>query len=262
MIEDLVAAAPRGLAAATAMMTVAPPGSRSMRRSDIVSGALVSRLGGFFDGTFASSDRRALASLWSMYYFGGLIVPVTVAMLRLDRALPVALETLAFDLDPIGRVERFYLPHGGVKGQSGARFDTLVHEHLSLLIASVAKHSGLSPRVLWSNAAVILDYVVNEVVVDGGAHPEALAEARSLLAGSGSPCFGITRPFVEAPTNGQRERTVCCLRYKLPGVGACPGICPLERRLQRAPCPGYLAIAEAGSLHAGPVQVEGRSSAL
>jgi ferric iron reductase protein FhuF len=223
MIPGLAAIVPESLAAMSAKMVVG--GHVSRRCAQVRDGSLLDEATDRFGAAYRQPDRRALASLWSQYYFAALIIPATAALLCLDRVLPVALDDLALDLEPDGQVCRFRLDNPGhCRAVCGARFDVLVREHLEPFIDACATRVRLSPRVLWSNAATMFDYAVHECSAKGNATGEARAEAMALLADPRSPLGAAFR----IADDGSRTRRVCCLRYRLPGVASCGALCPLE----------------------------------
>ena len=198
-----------------------------------------------FGAGFWQPDRQAVASLWSMYYFNAMIVPAAAVLLGCDRILPVTLAATGLLLDSKGAPERLYIPdHGRPASDAdrGRRFATLVDGHLVPFIAMFAEPTGLSPRLLWSNAATVLDYVVGTVA--GRACMAARAEARGLLAGTLPGAVShLADPFRTTP-EGTRERKICCTRHRLSGVAPCPTICPGRD--------AYMGISGRGARRDGP----------
>lgn len=232
MIADLDAVLPDGLSALAAPVEIGPGSPRSRRPAalrDTIAGT-----GTLFAGAYDGSDRRAVASLWSMYYLTTLIVPAVAALLCLDRILPVGFDTVQVDLDRDGRVARLWLPDSGaIAGDDASPFARLVDGHLVPFVALCSGASGLSPRVLWNNAAVIVDYAVNELAAFGTPEPAKLRHAQALLAGDTSASAGpspLALPFRAGRNSRSCERRLCCLRYRLPGIEPCAGLCPLRRR--------------------------------
>ena len=203
---------------------------------------LVARFGAAYPG----ADARAVVSLWSQWYFGALVVPAVAAALRLDRALPVALDGVRLDLRENGTPAAFLIPHDG-SARDGAGGDpdalaALVEGHVAPLVAHLAALFGVPRRVLWTNAAVMLDWTLRQVEVQleacGGCAPgphaacRALLDARTDARGRPNPMCGAVR---RACAGSQAcRRKVCCLRYKLPGVPACGDLCPLDEGKRRA----------------------------
>ena len=179
-----------------------------------------------FRAGFWQPQAQPLASLWSMYYFNALIIPAVTALLCCDRVLPVAIGSSGFDIDGKGIPDRLWISDDGHQaGDMHHRFDTLVHGHIEPFIALYAAETGVTTRVLWSNAATIIDYVVEAVASLALEGPRRDAEA--LLAGTGrtDSLRRLAQPL-QMTEGGTRERKVCCTRYRLPNVAPCAVICP------------------------------------
>ncbi len=204
--------------------------------------ALVAR---YAAATYPEADRRAVVSLWTQWYFGILIVPTAAAILHLDRDLPVGLDEVGLAFRPDGRLETLILAHDGLahdgtsRASIGAgRFTRLVTEHIDPLVRELARTFGVSRRLLWANAAVMLGWTLAQVEQTGSACCAALSECRALLdertdaCGRANPLCGVLCPVSRADGGGARRR-VCCLRYRLPGMPSCGDLCPLTEA-QRA----------------------------
>lgn len=187
-------------------------------------GALIERLA----ADYGDGDRRAVASIWSKSHFSALMPVVLAANLLLDLDLPVTLGEVALVADERGRTRRFALPHGGeaLGPEAGeTRFDRLIDGHLEPLIAALAAVSGASPKVFWSNAGNVFDFIVRGAG-DLGADAAGVEAGLALMAarrrrGRPNPLYAP----VSYPAGG-RVRRVCCLRYLASGVGYC-GTCPV-----------------------------------
>lgn len=226
LLSDLAATVPPSLAPSCAAMTV------DRARSDL----RASQLGepGRFDyalSAFAAAyhepDRAALVSLWSMYYLAALIAPATAALLCRDHILPVGFENIGIAVGPSGCATFSLSDLGRTAAAHGRpRFEALVEGHVAPFVSLCVARAGLSPRVIWSNAAVILDWALNELSAD--TVPAARAEAAALLDGNAGAC----RLACPLRTNGDgtRTRRVCCLRYRLLGVASCGQLCPRTLR--------------------------------
>ena len=104
----------------------------------------------------------------------------------------------------------------------GGGLDALVRGHLVPFVALYAAATGVTPRLLWSNAAVILAFTLDRVA--GAALPGPRREAAALLEG-GHAFPHLAGAFREAP-HGERERRLCCGRHRLSGVAPCYTLCP------------------------------------
>ena len=224
---------PPRLAASCAAMTIAAvPDCPSACR--LAEPERFDRVLSAFAAPFAEPDRGALVSLWSMYYLAALIVPATAALLCRDHVLPVGFDEVGIHVDPAG-LAAFRLVHDGSSqaGRWGHRFDTLVDGHLAPFVALCAARTGLSPRIFWSNAAVILDWTLGQLRGDDDLCRPASEEAQALLGGR-APCRRLASPL-RRKADGRRVRAVCCLRYRLEGVDDCGALCPRARAGLEAP---------------------------
>lgn len=190
-----------------------------------------------YQAAHPGGDRRAVASMWSLYYFSALAIPFIVAC-RAERALPVAFESMSLALGEDGLPRAFGLSdEGGWSEEGGSDLRRaivpLVRAHLAPVVAILKAEAGLAPRLAWNNAAVYIDYAFNATAATGAqAWPaQALFEASDLGDGGVNPFLGCLRR--EAETQGPEagtlvcRRKVCCLRYLLPGVSSCGALCAL-----------------------------------
>ncbi|MBS7544137.1 siderophore-iron reductase FhuF [Ancylobacter oerskovii] len=186
-----------------------------------------------FAARYAEPEPRAVASQWSKLYFTRLAVPAMVAAIAADWRLPLAPERLGVVLDGQGGIAAFSLPHAGAAqpaAQARQRFGFLVDAHLPLVVDSLARASGLSRRVLWSNAGNLIETVVErcaELLGDehpGVRHGRELLAGRRFAEGDANPLFEPVRYMAD----GTRLRRVCCIRYLIPALAYCK-TCPLER---------------------------------
>ncbi|MCG8393633.1 MAG: siderophore-iron reductase FhuF [Pseudomonadales bacterium] len=188
-----------------------------------------------FRPDLAGEDERALLSIWSKYYFLRLIPPVLAANLILQRALPLSPQYMAVELDGEGLPSTFVLPDDGVllsgKETGLARFEGLLRDNLATMIDGWHQASGLSPRVLWSNASRYLRWFVQELERVG--LPESLwlpgkqtLETRTFSDGTRNPLHGAyqTRTLAESGET-VTVRRLCCIRYLLPAMELCED-CP------------------------------------
>jgi ferric iron reductase protein FhuF len=182
----------------------------------------------------APPDRRSLVSLWSQTWLAALVIPSATALLCLGRALPVALDAVAFELDGTHTLARFVLP---AEAPASGGFAGLVDDHLDPFIGLCAAATGISPRALWGNAGVMLDFAVSELAASGPVLPGPAAEAAALLgrhssdwhSSDRSPCAAAPDcPLARTFRGPGRPRRVCCLRYRLPGVPSCGALCPAD----------------------------------
>ncbi|MEH3147349.1 MAG: siderophore-iron reductase FhuF [Methylobacterium frigidaeris] len=235
----LAARLPPSLATYGTRVAVGPCGegacpAASLRDPATLDGILA-RFGAAYAAKGAPPDRRSLVSLWSQSYLAALIIPSATALLCLGRALPVAFEAVAFELDGAHTLARFLIPAEAPAGEGG--FSTLVSGHLDPFIGLCAARTGVSPRALWGNAGVMLDFTLRELAAAGPLLPGPAAEAAALLGRP--PCAAhacpLARTFRIPGAGAGCPRRVCCLRYRLPGVPSCGALCPTHHKTDK-PC--------------------------
>lgn len=176
-------------------------------------------------------DRRAALSVWSMYYFSHLVIGPAVLWLVFRQAVPLAPDALDLRLHPgTGLPETIIVRRPEVRAPAASLDDALqplVFEHAAPLIARMAQN-GLSHRLLWSNFAVYLDWIVRELGdrVDYRLRDEGLAllERPEWNDGRPNPLHGLLTRDGEGSFS---RRRLCCLRYLLPGMPGCGMVCPL-----------------------------------
>lgn len=179
-------------------------------------------------------DRRAALSVWSMYYFSHLAIGPVVLWLMFRHAVPLAPGNLGLRLDAeTGLPERVVVrePAAFVPANTvHEAFGPLVFEHAAPLVARFAQ-DGLSPRLLWSNLAVYIEWIVRELGsrIDGDLAREgmALLDDAQWPDGRPNPLHGLLGRSAAGDGAEFTRRRVCCLRYLLPGMPGCGMICPL-----------------------------------
>jgi len=257
---EVAAQVPASLAAYRDGVAAGPGGPGALplgalRDADVFDATLAA-FGAGFGAAFRNADPRVRVSYWSQYYLAALATPALTALVRLGRPLPLAFDALSLELDAAGRPCRFRLPADGAgcaacppPGLSG-----LVEAHLRPFVELCHARCGIAPRVLWGNAAVILDHVARELGTplgegEGNGAGAALACPATCPAGRASACDDVAAclgwrtgpgcarsPLAQAlspAASGCRRRRVCCLRHRLPGVPSCGALCPVACAAQR-----------------------------
>ncbi|WP_250503567.1 MULTISPECIES: siderophore-iron reductase FhuF [unclassified Caballeronia] len=180
-------------------------------------------------GGDAALHARALLSQWSKYYFG-LAAPAGVAAARLlGRPLDMSPErthlvlkegmpaALHFDADALRAPD----------ADPARRYASLV-AHLDSVIGMIAGMTKIAPRVLWSNAGNVLDYLLANC---RSIFSDADIDAAWLFrAGDANPLRTPIRDATPRSTvlpNPFRARRVCCVRYEIPGETQLCASCPL-----------------------------------
>lgn len=197
-----------------------------------------------FRPQFAAADQRGLASIWANQYFMRLFPPVISAALLLDLRMPLRIEHMAISVDAEGLPQIFKLP-----GQCEPlppphnpfeRFAHLLDDNLQPFIQALCALTGVSAKVLWSNAGNYFEAWLGQLQ-KRSQQPQLLLDGERLLSapqrpdGSRNPLYAPIRYVDIEHADGQvrawRQRRLCCIRYVLPGVELCPN-CP---RLKRPP---------------------------
>lgn len=183
---------------------------------------------------FPGIDRRAAVSLWTMYYFSHLVVSPLVFWLLDGRVLSLATRDLTARLNRENGLPAGFIPqNAGTQDRTASVFDAMesaIMDHAAPLIDTISIQAGVSPKLLWSNVAVYVDWVAREVCAD---MPDRLDGALALLDsktwpnGSPNPLKGWMRQETAPDGRCVSQRRVCCLRYILPGVPGCGMICPI-----------------------------------
>ncbi|OZI23957.1 siderophore-iron reductase FhuF [Bordetella genomosp. 9] len=187
---------------------------------------------------FGSTDRMAVAAVWSLRYFEHLVPPVAAAASVLGRVLPVGAAEISPRWSRDGAAWRFAVPHDGTPlpgAPTLRRYALLLDQHVHPLVEALAVHARLPRGIAWGNVARFLDMTLSRL---GQAMPGIAAiglDRRQLLD---APHFGdgtpnpLYRPVRHATRDDGARITLlrrCCLYYRLPGHGYCDA-CPL------APC--------------------------
>lgn len=183
------------------------------------------------------TDRRAVASMWSLYYFSCLTIPYIVAGVLGRQALPVAFEEMTVAISADGLPRAFGVATTGGWQDRGKEeifsvLRPLVDDHLAKVVTHFKSAGGISPKLAWNNAAVYIDYALRTA----GTEPlndqaEAMVGLRSMPDGAPNPFYDCLR-YEEDDGTRVCRRKICCLRYLLPGVPNCGSLCalPSQRR--------------------------------
>jgi ferric iron reductase protein FhuF len=212
-------------------------GTRVVACRDLADAATFAGLIDRFSHRFAGADRRAIVSMWTLYYFSTLTIAVAVAGLELKRKLPAALDDVSLCVDPdTAAPQAFVLPDFGHEAAI-APIETMLHAllrgHCEPLIEAMVAHSGVGRRLLWNNVAAYLDWIVGEIGRTN-TRPDiagaiAFYQRDAWSDGWKNPLNGLIRQECDENGNACGRRKVCCLRYGLPGVSGCGISCPLPQ---------------------------------
>jgi len=264
MIAEVAARVPDSLAAYRGGVAVGPGDASALPVARLRDPSVFDATLSAFGAGYGPVDRRILVSYWSQFYLAALATPALTALVFLGRPLPLAFDTTRLELDAAGRPVRLLVPADMPDCRSGCAFGLagLVEDHLRPFVEMCHARCGIAPRVLWGNAAVILDYVARELgdplaglAGDGEGAGTTCASActttcptaRAAACDDVAACLGwragpgCARSPLESPLaqalcpgpSGCRRRRVCCLRHRLPGVPSCGALCPVECAAQR-----------------------------
>jgi ferric iron reductase protein FhuF len=186
-------------------------------------------------GGDAELHARALLSQWSKYYFG-LAAPAGIVAARLLRR-PLDMSPARTQL-----VLRAGVPaalHFAVDALKPAvddpasRYAPMV-DHLREVIDMLTDMTRIAPRVLWSNAGNLLDYLLEQCALLPGEEDDH-GDAAWLFGptGAGSEPNPLRMPVRQVTPRSAllpspfRSRRVCCVRYEIPGETQLCTSCPL-----------------------------------
>lgn len=204
--------------------------------SDLVdAGRLAQLLSRFGDRRYPGADRRAVASLWAKQHVATLLPPFLAIALLAEHEVDVSIDAIGCTFSDDGVTQLIHLRNAGrpaVPADPYERFTPLMDGHLAPLIAAVAAVSGVSRKVLWSNAGNMFDFIarrVEQAVGRQGPVADALAlmAERRLPDGRPNPLFDPVR-YPDDGDGSKRLRRLCCIRYLIPDLGYC-STCPLPQ---------------------------------
>ncbi|WP_417667445.1 siderophore-iron reductase FhuF [Roseibium sp.] len=210
-------------------------------------GALKRLLDSYAHKRFPDNDLRSAASFWAQWYLGFLIPPLVLLASAAGTEIPADPASVRLVLDGDDQPLRFIFTQTEANAvDAGAcafeRSAAFMERHLSPLVFSFAARSGVSAKVFWMSAAVILDYTNDVFLGPGHFDFKSLTQERFLPNGQRNPLFGPYRPSGSEAT---RTRRICCMRYNLDGIERCPD-CPLKPTIsgKRKERPGLVGVLE------------------
>ncbi|MCA1788332.1 MAG: siderophore-iron reductase FhuF [Thioalkalivibrio sp.] len=192
-----------------------------------------------FAPTYPGDDRRAIASQWSKWLFHAWLSP-TIALLVFDGHLPTGQpDDWGICFDSGGRAERLWL-RSTLAQQSRQPLDAALREMesgvLAAVVSTLARHSGASVNVFWSNAGNLVEHVLSRLADYPVARPDRVEQALAFLdmpRHEDGVRNRLYRPVVyrvvEGETEPRRLRRACCIRYRLEECNYCEN-CPLACR--------------------------------
>jgi ferric iron reductase protein FhuF len=191
---------------------------------------------------YPGGDRRAVASLWAKQHFATLLPPFLAITLLAEQDIDVGLAAIGCSFSEEGVTQSIHLADAGRPARPNdafERFQPLMDRHLTPMIAALAAASGVSRKVLWSNAGNMFDFIVRRIERVVGARPPvadalALMAAKRLPDGRPNPLYDPVR--YSSGEVAARMRRVCCIRYLIPELGYC-STCPLPQARSRTASP-------------------------
>lgn len=189
-----------------------------------------------FSTIYQRPEPRAVASQWSKIYFSKLILPTVAASLILNWRLPLDVYETGIVLDELGRPETFYLTGSGsatTPQTAEERLSFVTHTHIASVINAISHVSGLSHKVLWSNAGNVVENVIAYCerfapTLSSVEQARVYLSTRRLANGEANPLFEPVR-YVRLDEARIRKRRVCCIRYLMPCLEYCK-TCPILKR--------------------------------
>jgi ferric iron reductase protein FhuF len=214
-----------------ALASESPPSSPGSDLVDVE--RLAELLSRFGSRRYPGGDRRAIASLWAKQHFATLLPPFLAIALIAGHEVDVHIDAIGCTFSDDGVTESIHLRDAGkpaAPADALQRFLPLMDGHLVPVITALAAASGVSRKVLWSNAGNMFDFIVRRIEGAIGTRPPvadalALMAARRLPDGKPNPLFDPVR-YPDDGEGPKRLRRVCCIRYLISELGFC-STCPL-----------------------------------
>ncbi|AXA42366.1 siderophore-iron reductase FhuF [Rhizobium leguminosarum] len=200
---------------------------------DLCDRAIFDEIIGRYAQKFPGSDRRAIVSMWTLYYFSMLTITSSLHMFVHRIGLPLEIDGLSLVCNEhTGEPEAFVMSERpDVTTDPAGQLHRLMRRHAEPVITAIAANAGVAPKLLWNNVAAYLSWILKEIahrhepaLVEGGM---ALLEEAAWPCGGRNPMLGMIRIARQQCGLEFARRKVCCLRYNLPGVGGCGEACPL-----------------------------------
>jgi ferric iron reductase protein FhuF len=231
MLASFAAALPESLAWYRDKLVLPGAAVEAVPGAELLEGDGCERLLARFAAVYPGCDRRALVSMWTQWHFGALLIPATAALVLCGRDLPLELGRVSIVPQESGLTAAIVMPDEGGE-PAGDLFGRLFDGHVAPLIDHLAERFRVSPRLLWTNAASIFEWTLQQLPAER-LDAQALSCARLRLErqcdalGRRNPMLGAVSYPLE---NGEpvRRRKLCCLRYLLTGVADCGSLCPLN----------------------------------
>lgn len=217
------------------MLLAAPEETETIPCSELTDAAVFDSVIERFASSFPGGDRRAVISMWTMYYFSVVSISPTVLRLVHGKHLPLNLNSTTLVCTPANAAPTaILLDNPGKAGTAANRTAdllALMRDHIEPLIEAICSNAKVAPKLLWNNVAGYYSWIVDEVAhhVDPvlGVAGRMLLDEPLWPDGGKNPMYGMMRTASPACGDTFQQRKICCLRYNLPGVAGCGQLCPL-----------------------------------
>ncbi|WHO75759.1 siderophore-iron reductase FhuF [Rhizobium sp. BT03] len=215
------------------LLSVPPQTGIVVACRDLCDGAVFEGIIARYAQKFPGGDRRAIVSMWTLYYFSILTIAPSLHMFVHRIGLPLQIDRLSLVCnEKTGEPEAFVMTDRlGVTADPAGELHRLMVGHVEPVVAAIAANAGVAPKLLWNNVAAYLSWILKEIahrherdLVEGGL---ALLNDAAWPCGRRNPMVGMIRTARQQCGLEFARRKVCCLRYNLPGVGGCGEACPL-----------------------------------
>lgn len=176
----------------------------------------------------------AVMSIWSKWYFGMVLPPYISANIVLGRMPACGVDDIRLILQPDCKISAAVVT-GVTPVQAlplpGCALEPLVDRLVAPFIERYHQQTGVTRRVLWSNAGTLIEGVVRHLEKIG-CSADLIAACDAYLArthladGTRNPLH-LPVVYLDMPGESGRRRRICCLRYMLPDEKLCCA-CPRD----------------------------------
>lgn len=176
----------------------------------------------------------AVMSIWSKWFFGMVLPPYISASIALGCTPPCGIDDISLLLHDDGKIAAAVVSGEAPPldmQRSACPLDPLVDTLVAPFIERYHQHTGVTKRVLWSNAGTLIEGVIRHLEKIG-CRPDLIAACDAYLAQAHLP-DGTRNPlhlpvvYLDIPGETGRRRRICCLRYMLPDKKLCCA-CPRD----------------------------------
>lgn len=184
----------------------------------------------------AQADKRAIASLWSRWYFWVVLPPIISALVIYQYLPKVYSVLLNHEYKACGFCWYENVDNVDPSNENNLikASESFVKDH-ELLVNVLAKLSGISTKVLWNNFGNMLEYVISGLRTHPRANHKSIQVFQDLMTKylftdhSPNPIREPVRYVTDPSTNATNKiRKICCLEYLFPGTDLCSN-CPRPR---------------------------------